>query len=124
MLSPNIFGIISVLKLAIMKITNLFLIVIVSFLLKIHVYVLTFVECVSRAGIHSIEDFFGLFTANGNMLNFLIGVFVNLAILYFTIKLKTVILKKILNSTIVLKIATLFRNIALFFYNRYYSKAV
>lgn len=97
-----------------MKTINLFVILVVSFLLKIPVYFLTLIESISRSGIHNFEDFLKLFSSGSNLFQFVIVVGVNIIIIYYTIKLKTLIIKKILQVPIVIKVIKLVRDTLLF----------
>jgi len=107
-----------------MKTTIITLILFMSFALKSHLYVFTIFEVISSLEINSIQDIFEIFGTNKLSSGFFVGALIQLVIIYYTLKLKTLILKKIITAPIVIRIVKQLRDIALYIYHRYTTKVV
>ena len=97
-------------------------ILVMSFLLKSHLYVFTIFEIISNLEINTVQDFFEMFSPNRVSKKIILGALLQLVIIYYTLKLKTLILKKILTAPIVVRIFKQLKEVALFLYHRYNTK--
>ena len=114
----------SVIKLITMKTSIVAIIIFISALLKSHVYVFTIFEVISNLDISSIQDIFELFNFKSKNVGFTIGLLINLVIIYYTIKLKALILKKILTAPIVVRLFIKLKAIAMFLWYRYQAQTI